>query len=561
MFCANCGKELKEDIKFCPVCGVPVNINKAAENNIASEEKNYGTGDYETLRQMLEKAKKVKKVSNVIITILFLVYGYLFMRGLLRMLTSVLENRETITQFAFSVFAVILFTCGLLYVGLEVILPILQGRKAVYAEEYLKCIVVNDKKALMYSLGQMKCSAIKNVYMDERGEVCVAGKRSKHIFEIQNKTPIITSQKSNYKAVLERETIAACLLKFLVPEAPVNAFANEKSNLMLTRMRWLLSIVAITCGVVFIVIAIMRGTGSNYINIVKNGSPEMYSNITYGEAFDDFFNNSEWKYFEAEDGEDVVEFHGTCMYGDDRVQVSMQFVVNEDQETFHVWSATIDGEEQPELVYSLLLLKVFESYTGESQKGYLQLEDDSLLDKKETVADIENEVPDLFAESEITSVIESEESDLFIENSLIVESDLFVENDIVGNNFSETSDNADGGEVEELIDNDVALEDILGLGGRWSDGNIEISIGIYTDSDMYSSYSEVGTCFFGEIMGTLYYLGSDENGFLYLVGELAQGDKFVLQYWGGDTFEIVDASEGLYSAINAILHCEEHYEP
>ena len=61
MFCANCGKELKEDIKFCPVCGVPVNINKAAENNIASEEKNYGTGDYETLRQMLEKAKKLKK--------------------------------------------------------------------------------------------------------------------------------------------------------------------------------------------------------------------------------------------------------------------------------------------------------------------------------------------------------------------------------------------------------------------------------------------------------------------------------------------------------------------
>lgn len=107
----------------------------------------------------------------------------------------------------------------------------------------------------------------------------------------------------------------------------------------------------------------------------------------------------------------------------------------------------------------------------------------------------------------------------------------------------------------------MALEDILGLGGRWSDGNIEISIGIYTDSDMYSSYSEVGTCFFGEIMGTLYYLGSDENGFLYLVGELAQGDKFVLQYWGGDTFEIVDASEGLYSAINAILYCEEHYEP
>ena len=45
---------------------------------------------------------------------------------------------------------------------------------------------------------------------------------------------------------------------------------------------------------------------------VKNGHPEAYSEITFGEAFESFFGSPAWKYFKGEDGEDVVEFscHG-----------------------------------------------------------------------------------------------------------------------------------------------------------------------------------------------------------------------------------------------------------
>ncbi len=63
--------------------------------------------------------------------------------------------------------------------------------------------------------------------MDERGDVCVAGKKSRHIFIEQGGIPVMASKRGNYKAVMERETIAACLLKYLIPEAPVNAYERE----------------------------------------------------------------------------------------------------------------------------------------------------------------------------------------------------------------------------------------------------------------------------------------------------------------------------------------------
>ncbi len=553
MFCANCGREMKESIKFCPECGAPVdmtpnlntnmdtNLNMAAEN-IFSERKLYGTGNYETLRQMTGKAEKVRKIFNVIMTILLIMYAYLMIRGLSGMLASVLEGQDTILHFAFNVFAVILFTCALLHIGLDIVLPILQKTKMIHAEEYLKCIVANDRRALMHALGQMKCSVVKSVYMDEHGEVCAAGKKSKHIFTIENETLMMTSQKDNYKAVLERETIAACLLKFLVPEAPINALANEKSNLRLSRMKLLLSIAAFVCGIIAVVIAIIYGTGNNYINMVKNGSPEAYSNITYGDAFDAFFHNCEWQYFESEDKRNVVEFHGDCMYGDNKVKVLIQFVVNKEQGTFHVWTAAIDGEEQPELIYSLMLLSIFENYGEDSQKGYLQL-DDNLLTEKEMQS-------------------YKGEAYLQLDSDLSNEKDTQLYEDEVYNGEESVYNNDfdDDWSVEEFVENNViAWEDVKGLAGRWSDGTIEISISIYTDADTYYVYSEVGTFFYGEILGTLYFLEGDENSW-YLIGELAQGDEFTLQYWGGDEFKIIEASEGLRSVIGTTLYCQERYE-
>ena len=378
MFCTNCGKEIEEGVRFCPECGALINN---AANSTESSGGRYsvppepgicGTGDLDVLRQMTEKADKRKKTATNIAFALMLIYAFLVVRGLFNQLQSVLEGQADIMSVVLNVFVMILFTCGLLHVGLEVILPIVQGRKAVRAEEYLKYIHVNDRRALMHALGQMKCASVKSVYMDERGDVCVAGKKSRHTFAVQGVVPVMASKRNNYKAILERETIAACLLKFLVPEAPINAYENEKGNQRLSRMRLLIAIVASVCGMILVVIAIAYASGNRYTEMVRNGYPELYPDITYGEAFEAFFGECEWEYFESEDGQDVVEFRGNCMYGDKRAAVTVQFLVYEDRGTFEIHTAAIDGEVQPELVYSILLLKIFESYNGDGERGKLE---------------------------------------------------------------------------------------------------------------------------------------------------------------------------------------------
>ncbi len=379
MFCSECGKEIEENVRFCPGCGAPVASNPAdntaSTGNIPSEAGICGTGDLSVLQQMTEKAGRRKKAASRIMLVLMLVYAFLMVRGFLNMLQSVLDGSDDIMAFVFKIFILIFFTFGLLQIGLEFIFPFVAGSKAVHAEEYLKYIQVNDRRALMHALGQMKCSAVKSVYMDEHGDVCVAGKKSKHTVTVQNGIPVIASKKDNYKAILERETIAACLLKFLVPEAPVNAYGNEAGNLWLSRMKLLFAAATAAGGAILIVIAIMYATGGSYVNMVKNGYPEMYPDITYGEAFEDFFGACEWEYFESGAGQDVVEFRGNCMYDEEQVSVIIQFLVYEDRGTFEVYAAAIDGEEQPAWVYSILLLNVFESYGGGGERGQLQPED------------------------------------------------------------------------------------------------------------------------------------------------------------------------------------------
>lgn len=214
---------MDEGVRFCSECGAPAgNVAKSAESvhgedSAPKESRICGIGDLEILRHMAENAGKRRKTASVIAFILMLAYAFLMIRGLLNQLQSVLEGGADMMSVVLNVFVIILFTCSLLHIGLEIILPIVQARKAIHAEEYLKYIQVNDKRALMHALGQMKCSAVKSVYMDERGDVCVAGRKSRHIFTVQDSIPVMTSKRGNYKAILERETIAACLLKFLIP--------------------------------------------------------------------------------------------------------------------------------------------------------------------------------------------------------------------------------------------------------------------------------------------------------------------------------------------------------
>lgn len=96
----------------------------------------------------------------------------------------------------------------------------------------------------------------------------------------------------------------------------------------------------------------LQGSKLNHnILMVKLGSPELIPDITYEDAYDNFFVNPEWRGFEADDGSDVVEFSGECTYGGEDATVYIQFVV-ENSETFYMHYVSIDvGGEQIDADY------------------------------------------------------------------------------------------------------------------------------------------------------------------------------------------------------------------
>lgn len=103
--------------------------------------------------------------------------------------------------------------------------------------------------------------------------------------------------------------------------------------------------------------------GSKYdsnIEMVKKGSPELIPNITYEQAYENFFGNPQWRGFTADTGEQVVEFTGDCTYYDEEAEVYIQFVL-EGTTAFSLYYAhinvngeTISLDEQTivELVYT-----------------------------------------------------------------------------------------------------------------------------------------------------------------------------------------------------------------
>ena len=48
-----------------------------------------------------------------------------------------------------------------------------------------------------------------------------------------------------------------------------------------------------------------------YVQLIKTATPTDYLDKTYGEAFEDFFNNPHWAYVEM-DGEQIIDFTGQC---------------------------------------------------------------------------------------------------------------------------------------------------------------------------------------------------------------------------------------------------------
>ena len=110
-----------------------------------------------------------------------------------------------------------------------------------------------------------------------------------------------------------------------------------------------------------------------HVRAVKYGNPRNYPDITYAEAFENFFGSPTWKYFRgsAEDSSEeynVVEFTGTCMYQNSEVKARLQFTLSESEETFEATYLSFNDVPQSRLVMLALLDKTFSEYQ-ENHRG------------------------------------------------------------------------------------------------------------------------------------------------------------------------------------------------
>ncbi len=131
---------------------------------------------------------------------------------------------------------------------------------------------------------------------------------------------------------------------------------------------------------------------------VKNARNSSYPDVTYGEAFEHYFEMPAWKYFEGtqegpdDDGDgkpdyeqknvDVVEFTGRCMYMDVKVKAKIQFALDED--TFEPVYLSFNDVPQSQLILGILLQSVFEESGGEENAKEQEEADDEPEKEKET---------------------------------------------------------------------------------------------------------------------------------------------------------------------------------
>ena len=110
---------------------------------------------------------------------------------------------------------------------------------------------------------------------------------------------------------------------------------------------------------------------NKYVQMVKGGYRPDDPDTTYEDAFTAFFGTPRWKYFESEDGQDVVEFTGDCTYQDVPVKARIQFLVDEENGTFEASYLAFNEVPQDALTLAALLAKAFEGAeavgTGEGQ--------------------------------------------------------------------------------------------------------------------------------------------------------------------------------------------------
>ncbi len=323
--------------------------------------------EYDTLRKIMDKSGAVEKTISIVLKIVAVLYLLSLGSNLLKDMMQIADGAAGGLLLVTDLAGITFWYSIILLVVLKICIAVLKTKLSFCGTACLVPIRMLDRQDLIQALRQMNCSAVKDVYVDADNNVCVQGEKYRYTFTREEDLLMVSPDKEKYKAYLEQMIITGSLLKSMAPDAPVNTHEHYHSNVKLPKIKCLVTIMAVVCGVVWLTLASNPSTlegGQKYVNLVKNGSPMLYPDSTYGDAFGAFFDDCRWEYFKSTDDQDVVEFQGKCLYGDEKVKITAQFVVSYEEGTFELYALSIDDEFQPELVKVSFMLDVFDDYAS-----------------------------------------------------------------------------------------------------------------------------------------------------------------------------------------------------
>lgn len=247
------------------------------------------------------------------------------------------------------------------------VLHIILTKKA--KEKYRAGIQTNMStvEELMDLLRRLQCSFVKEIYYDESGNVALKTKWGKHTLILQNglintKPEEFDTVYSEDKMIVERNSLFQYILKELNHSLPINAYKYYTTGSRLVRLYTWTPRIFWICVFIGIAAFAMNIFGDTAVSGVKNGHPEIYPNITYGEAFDFYFNSGEWSSFISDEEKTVVEYEGKVGSRDNESTILFQFVISEDGESFSAEYIEVDGVGMADWVASLCILAIFEDY-------------------------------------------------------------------------------------------------------------------------------------------------------------------------------------------------------
>ena len=186
---------------------------------------------------------------------------------------------------------------------------------------------------------KLDCDLVKQVFINERGNVAVGGKfgitelviGEDGLLHITNEEKFMRSETKDMRNYEQANCLNAYIQKIFEPNAPVNPYKKLQSIKLdcITRK--------CTIAVIALILVAMgyydlheKGVVGSPENKLKNKYLTEYSQeITLGDAIDSFLESPKWNSY-SEKGQQFVTVTGNCTYGEEKVNVCITFEVLED---------------------------------------------------------------------------------------------------------------------------------------------------------------------------------------------------------------------------------------